>query len=136
MLNKLILAIILVESGGNPRAVSPKNAKGLMQLTDIGALEAERVEGVNCDDLFDPQINKTCGVALFNYYLRVGRGSIRKALILYNSGYYGLRARKLPRETREYLGKVCALANCETFLETSIWGPVWIVQPDPLRRLP
>lgn len=136
MLKPIIMAMILVESSNNPLAVSPKGAKGLMQLMPIGAKEVERISDLRCKRLFDPKTNVECGTTLFDFYLKRSKGSIRKALILYNSGYYGLRARKLPRETRDYLAKVCALTNCETVLESSIWGPYWIDQPNPLRRIP
>lgn len=128
--------MIIVESSNNPLAVSPKGAKGLMQLMPIGAKEVERISNLSCKKLFNPKVNVQCGTTLFDYYLKRSNGSIRKALILYNSGYYGLRARKLPRETQEYLTKVCTLTNCETVLESSIWGSYWIDQPNPLRRIP
>lgn len=65
---KLITAIIQVESGFNPQAVSPSNAIGLMQLkANTAGCDAYRFKGKSgCpddDDLFDPQTNIDLGAA-------------------------------------------------------------------------
>jgi hypothetical protein len=75
----LIAAVIRTESGGNPRAVSPAGAKGLMQLMDGTAAEL----GVH--DSFDERQNIMSGAR----YLRrmVDRfGSLNLALAAYNAG--------------------------------------------------
>ncbi|VTR54396.1 Endo-type membrane-bound lytic murein transglycosylase A precursor [Serratia fonticola] len=63
---KLIAAIIQVESGFNPKAVSPSNAIGLMQLkANTAGCDAYRFKGKRgCpddDDLLDPETNIDLG---------------------------------------------------------------------------
>lgn len=85
---EFVLAVIRVESGGDPLAVSPKGALGLMQLLpDTGrAVAAElglRWEGPNT--LFDPVANVRLGVAYLEQ-LRVRYGNLSVALTAYNWG--------------------------------------------------
>lgn len=65
---KLIAAIIQVESSFNPKAVSPSNAIGLMQLkANTAGCDAYRFKGKRgCpddDDLLDPETNIDLGAA-------------------------------------------------------------------------
>lgn len=65
---KLVKAIIQVESGFNPKAVSPSNAIGLMQLkASTSGCDAYRYKGKRgCpddDDLLDPETNIDLGTA-------------------------------------------------------------------------
>lgn len=65
---KLVKAIIQVESGFNPEAVSPSNAIGLMQLkASTSGCDAYRYKGKRgCpdnDDLLDPETNIDLGTA-------------------------------------------------------------------------
>lgn len=100
----LIRAVIQTESGGDPKAVSPKGAKGLMQLTDSTAADL----GVN--DVFDPKANIEAG----SRYLRrlVDRfGDLRLALAAYNAGPANVdRFGGVPpfSETKQYIKKVLA----------------------------
>lgn len=75
----LINSIIRAESNGNPRAVSPAGAKGLMQLIDTTAAD------MGVTDVFDPEQNIKAGAG----YLRqmIDRfGDLKKALAAYNAG--------------------------------------------------
>ncbi len=98
----LIAAVIQVESGFSEEALSPKGAKGLMQVMPETGLE------LGATDLFDPMTNVDAG----SRYLRqqLDRfGSIELALAAYNAGpgavikYGGIPPYK---ETQEFVKKV------------------------------
>jgi len=74
-----VLRIIEAESGGNPNAVSPKGASGLMQLMPATA----RALGVQ--DPFDPVQNIEGGVRYLRHLLD-RFGDLRLALAAYNAG--------------------------------------------------
>ncbi|MBC7187800.1 MAG: transglycosylase SLT domain-containing protein [Calditrichaeota bacterium] len=76
----LVYAVIHHESAGNPHAVSAKNAKGLMQLTDQTARHL-RVRNV-----FDPKENILAGVRYLRQMLDRFAGDIKLALAAYNAG--------------------------------------------------
>ena len=76
---KLLLAVIEVESGFNPNAVSPVGAVGLMQLMpDTGSA----MRAVN---LFDPEENVIAGAKYLSIQLNKF-GSLELALAAYNAG--------------------------------------------------
>lgn len=74
----LIIAIIQNESAFNPNAVSPKGAKGLMQLMDINS----RAANINP---FDPEQNIRTGTKLFARLLKQ-YDNVELALAAYNAG--------------------------------------------------
>lgn len=75
----LLRAIVQVESGGNPRAVSPKGAMGLMQLMPRTA------SAMGVTDPFDPEQNLRGGARLIRGLLNEF-GDARLALAAYNAG--------------------------------------------------
>lgn len=75
----LIRAVVQVESGGNPNAVSPKGAMGLMQLMPRTA------EAMGVSNPFDPEQNLRGGVRLLRGLL-TQFGDVRLALAAYNAG--------------------------------------------------
>lgn len=107
-----IRAVQHVESRGNPRAVSPKGAMGLMQIMPEtwAALRARHALG---DDPFDPRENIFAGAA----YLREMHdryGSITAMLAAYNAGpgrydEHLASGRALPAETRAYVATLAPL---------------------------
>ncbi len=99
----LVVAVISVESGFRPRAVSRAGAKGLMQLMPR---TASRV-GIAESELFDPRWNILGGVRLLAVLLRHYDGDVVAALIAYNARPRGLFA-PLPRngETPAYVFRV------------------------------
>lgn len=76
----LVKAIIMAESSYNPKAVSKRGARGLMQLMP-GTAKALGVE-----DTFDPEVNIEAGVRYFRHLLDRLGGDARLALAAYNAG--------------------------------------------------
>ncbi len=76
----LVCAMIKVESGGNPYAVSSAGARGLMQLMPGTAREM----GVN--DIFDPAENVAGGTQYLSKLLALYKGDTSMALAGYNAG--------------------------------------------------
>ncbi len=102
----LVTAVIARESAGNPHAISPKGAKGLMQLMDGTA----RDMGVGSS--FSPVDNITGGVKYLKNMLESFNGDEKLALASYNAGPGAVKKYNgIPpyRETQEYVRAVLAL---------------------------
>ena len=99
----LLKSVAMVESGLDPRAVSPKGAQGLMQLMPATAKQY----GVR--DAFNPLENLRAGARHLSHLLEEFDGNLNLALAAYNAGagavrkYQGIPAYK---ETRNYVRKV------------------------------
>jgi soluble lytic murein transglycosylase len=76
----LVEAVIRIESGFDPHAVSPKGAAGLMQLMPRTA------EMLRVPDPFDPRGNVSGGVRHLRRLLDRYRGDVALALAAYNAG--------------------------------------------------
>ena len=76
----LVLAVIETESNFNPKALSPKNAQGLMQLIPATAAR------FGVDDVWDPKQNLHGGMAYLRWLLDHFDGDIKLALAGYNAG--------------------------------------------------
>jgi len=99
----LVNSVIHAESGFNSRAVSPKGARGLMQLMPGTADQL----GVN--DAFDPQANVTGGSRYLRELLERYNFDLVKALAAYNAGPQRVEQyRGVPpfRETRAYVARI------------------------------
>lgn len=85
----LVMALIKAESGFNKNAVSDKDAKGLMQLTDPtafwGVAELE-IRGFKVPDLFEPETNIELGCWYFSILIMEFDNNINLALASYNAG--------------------------------------------------
>ncbi len=82
---EIIKAIIMAESGFNPKAVSKVGARGLMQLMP----QTAKFLGVK--DSFKPRRNIDAGVRYFKQLLDQFDGRIRLALAAYNAGSHNVR---------------------------------------------
>lgn len=111
-----IRAIRHIESRGNPQAVSPKGAMGLMQIMPEtwAALRARHGLG---NDPFDPRDNILAGAA----YLREMHdryGNVAAMLAAYNAGpgrydEHLVSGRTLPAETRAYVAALAPMLGGE-----------------------
>ncbi len=102
----LVRAIVRVESGFDPKAVSNKGAMGLMQLIPATA----RRFGV--ENPFDPKQNLEGGVNYLKYLLDLFGGNLPLSLAAYNAGEHSVqRFGGIPAftETRDYVRKVTNL---------------------------
>jgi len=101
----LVKAMIKVESGFNPFAVSKKGAKGLMQLMP------ETARRMNVVNIFNPRENIEGGIRYLKYLLSLFNEDLRLSLAAYNAGENIVaELRTIPpyRETIDYVRKVLA----------------------------
>ncbi len=98
-----VASVIRAESNFKPHAVSPKGARGLMQLMPSTAAQ------LGVTDAFDPKANIDAGTAHLNSLLNLYHDDPVKALAAYNAGahrveqYHGVPPY---RETRAYVSKI------------------------------
>jgi soluble lytic murein transglycosylase-like protein len=99
----LVKAIIMAESGYNPKAISKRGAKGLMQLMPSTA------EALGVEDIFNPKQNISGGIRYFKQLVNKFDGDVKLALAAYNAGsqkvqhYQGIPPYK---STQYYIEKV------------------------------
>ena len=100
---ELIRAVIKVESGWNPNAVSHANARGLMQLIPATA------ERMMVSDVFDPRQNIFGGVRYLRVLANLFNGNLELTIAAYNAGENAvIRYGGIPpfSETQQYVVKV------------------------------
>jgi len=100
---RLIWAVIRAESGFEPRAVSRRGARGLMQLMP----ETAAILGVR--DVFDPHENIDAGARHLRALIERFSHDLRLAVAAYNAGEKAvLRYGSVPpyRETQQYVTRV------------------------------
>lgn len=99
----LIKAVIQVESGFNPKAVSKKGAKGLMQIMPAN------YKSLSIKDPFNPQQNIMGGVRYLKKLLKRYENKLPLALAAYNAGPDAVdKYQTIPpyAETQNYVRKV------------------------------
>jgi soluble lytic murein transglycosylase-like protein len=99
----LVRAVVWVESRYNPYAVSPRGARGLMQLT------ADTAREVGVTNPFDPRQNVFGGVKYLSRLIKRHDGDLALALASYNAGPETVRRfGGVPpfTETTEYLSRI------------------------------
>ena len=99
----LIRAVIRVESDFDPRAVSPANARGLMQMIP------ETAERMMVTDVFDPRQNIFGGVRYLRVLANTFNGDLALTVAAYNAGEGAvMRHGGIPPypETQDYVVKV------------------------------
>jgi soluble lytic murein transglycosylase-like protein len=106
----LVRAIIQIESGFQPRAVSSRGAKGLMQLMPGTARD------MGARNVLDPRQNIFAGARYLRRLLDVFDGNVTLAAAAYNAGLTNVqRYGGVPPfpETRDYVEKVHSLLGLD-----------------------
>ena len=121
----LVRAVIRVESGWNPRAVSRKGAMGLMQLMPATAAE------YGVADPFNPTENIRAGVAYLRRLIDRFDGRTELALAAYNAGPGAVEKynRTVPpyRETRAYVQRIVTVTEVRVGPKRSIYKIVELI---------
>lgn len=128
---ELICGVILQESGGNPRAVSPAGAQGLMQLMPGTA----RRFGVT--NSFDPVQNIDGGTRYLRFLLERFKGRLDLVAAGYNAGEGNVEkyGNKIPpfRETQGYVPNVLGYTQSMIDIFASSANPLKL--PSNARRV-
>jgi soluble lytic murein transglycosylase-like protein len=110
----LVKAVILAESGYDANAVSPKGAKGLMQLMPVV------LDSFGIEDAFDPIHNINGGVKYLSQLLKYFGGNLYLSLAAYNAGIGRvMQPRPIPSATRQYVLKVLEFYE---YYQSGVWG--------------
>lgn len=129
----LISKMITTESAFNPKAVSPRGAKGVMQLMPGTARD------MGVEDPYNPKQNIEGGVKYFVGLVDRYDGDTTRALVAYNWGptradKWDGSAASLPEETRNYVQKITGgsggAAAPKRTLKPSLDGLAWSEEID------
>ncbi len=77
---RLVKAVMIVESNGNPRAVSNKGAQGLMQIMP------DTAQFLELQNPFDPSENIQAGIRYLRWLSELFSGNLELVLAAYNAG--------------------------------------------------
>lgn len=120
----LVFAVIKAESGFDPAALSHKNARGLMQITEktgSWAARSLKLEQYTMENLYDPEVNIRIGCWYMGRLMKEFNNDVELMIAAYNGGsgnvsdwlkdrnfsQTGLSLEKIPfRETENYVKKV------------------------------
>ena len=118
--DSLVYSVIKVESKFNKKAISKRNAKGLMQISEITQNWAQEELGLENIDIFDPETNIKIGCWYLNKLFKEfndldlvitayngGSGNVSKWLKNDEYSIDGNKLHEIPfEETKNYLEKV------------------------------
>jgi soluble lytic murein transglycosylase-like protein len=127
----LINSVIRAESGFNPHAVSPKGARGLMQLMP------DTASGLGVSDTFDPKANVEGGTQYLRWLLDRYHYDLAKALAAYNAGPHRVEQyRGVPpyAETRAYVARIIRDFNRQKLAERKAASATKKTKPSPTRQ--
>jgi hypothetical protein len=138
----VISKMLGIESGGNPRAVSPKGASGLLQIMPGTYRDMRRKHPDLGPDIFDKIDNpKAAGYYLSELY-GTFNGDWRKAIAAYNAGPHRVQRaieksswthkdwlQYLPEETISYVGKVFGPNNSDIRMSPNMTLRMQFVSP-------
>jgi TPR repeat protein len=99
----LVLSVMKVESNFNPRALSPKGARGLMQLLPATA------KRFGVQDIWDPVQNIRGGISYLRWLIEQYSGRLRLVLSAYNAGEQAVEHyNRIPPydETKRYVMRI------------------------------
>jgi transglycosylase-like protein with SLT domain len=102
---QVVAALIRQESSSNPRAISHKGARGLMQLMPA---TAQRF-GARKEKLYDPKENLEAGIRYLSWLVEQFPNDLSKVLAAYNAGEGAVwRYGGIPpyRETQNYVRRI------------------------------
>lgn len=116
----LLAAVVETESHFLPKAVSPRGARGLMQVMPATG-------GIDAKDLFDPHVNLEVGSRYLGALIDQYEGDLELALAAYNAGPATVaRFGGVPpyRETRDYVERVldCYLRHRQAVAALALAG--------------
>jgi soluble lytic murein transglycosylase-like protein len=124
----LLDSVIRAESGFNPHAVSPKGARGLMQLMPDTASK------LGVPNAFDPAANVDGGTRYLRELLERYNFDLIKALAAYNAGPHRVEQYKgVPpyRETRHYVASIVRDFNRKKLAQEKAERAVKLAQKKP-----
>ncbi len=118
---ELVAAVMRAESAFNPRAISAKGARGLMQLMPATA----KRYGVRASELFQPERNIEAGVRYLAFLIDRFAGDLPKVLAGYNAGEGSVdRFGGVPpyRETQSYVRRILAILGLQASAVAGLAG--------------
>lgn len=126
---EMVMALIEVESGFNTHAVSPKGARGLMQLLPATAV---RYGLRDVSELHDPARNIDIGIRHLKDLLIHHDGQWTLAMASYNAGQQAVakHGQRIPGYTETMLYVPAVLAKAARFTSEASAGTSLVITPE------
>lgn len=128
---ELALAVIETESSYQADAVSPVGAVGMMQV--IPEYHEDRMNRLNCTDLFDPYQNVTVGMDFLSELIEKYDGNLHKTLTAYNYGQKGANDKFFGQGTYQSEYSLKVLETIEKIKEGMTEMPGIYFTDDPVK---